>query len=326
MATSDESDADPFEQDQLKGLYGPEPLPGNGAGFLDRNARDVILAQTGCAAATRKRVHWDEWKLTIHGPPENLKKAKALAHAFILASQARFEESQDTPGSAHDPCVTKTDPASKTSKKTEARRRKKDNLRAREEAEWAKTKAEIQQKAAAEHMAMLQRQQWAMMQAWTSQMVMNTFRPPSAGSSTDGAQGCAIPPVLPGVFPPAPPGLSGIGYVVPPVNKQQEAPIKKEKGAPIKLEKGIPIKQEREIPIKLEKDALAPASKKAPKNWKRVAPGDDDILTEEPAHVPLINLESSDEEDLDNTSVTRYIIALETFFSENNEKTPWMFS
>ena len=64
--------------------FGPSAFPGNGSGTIKQQEIRLILEHTGCKARVR---HSEPKKLFIHGPAVSIDRAKAMAEAFILASQ-----------------------------------------------------------------------------------------------------------------------------------------------------------------------------------------------------------------------------------------------
>jgi hypothetical protein len=119
------------DEEEIKALYGPQALPGNGKGLVTAEQRKLIIAHTECSAATRKRDGWPCRMLTVWGPSQNLAKAKNMALAFITESQLRNAPEEDTPGAEDDPTSsqrTAPDPKSKAA----SRKRKRDNRKRRE--------------------------------------------------------------------------------------------------------------------------------------------------------------------------------------------------
>ncbi len=115
--------------DDLCVHYGPKKLHGNGFGTVTSAQRKIILEVTQCSAAVRHRLQWGGRRLTIYGPAEGLRQAKAMAIGYIMESQMH-KISEDTEGAEGDPLCSKKDKPKKT--KAEKRKQKRLNRKARE--------------------------------------------------------------------------------------------------------------------------------------------------------------------------------------------------
>ena len=134
---ADSSDLDSDEDAVV--LYGPKPLPGNGRGTITAQHRKIIMDNTNCSAAVRKREGWATKMLTVSGPLKGLTKAKTMAEGFILQIQAEGfgNEWADTPDAEDDPESTMRMEQKADGKKAR-RKRKKRNRQRREEEEAQK--------------------------------------------------------------------------------------------------------------------------------------------------------------------------------------------
>ena len=135
MAALEHVDRDDLDSDnETIALYGPKALPGNGHGTITAKHRKIILDNTKCSAAVRKRDGWATKMLTVSGPIQNLTKTKTMAEGFILQIQAEGfgDEWAETPGAEAEPESTMRMEQKAEGKR--ARRKRKKNARKGREA------------------------------------------------------------------------------------------------------------------------------------------------------------------------------------------------